>query len=113
MLDGSGDDVVAASALRIGDALDGEVVGFAAATGEDDLSRAAVERARDRLVGAVNRVQALASQRVDAAGIAEELAKIWLHARENLRARGGRRSVIEVDNTVSKRHEDHILSCSG
>jgi hypothetical protein len=46
-----GDDVVAALAVHLGDALDGEVVGFGGAGGEDDLLGGAADELGDLLAG--------------------------------------------------------------
>src|SRR5690348_12810073 len=104
VLDGGGDDMVATAAFGVGDPLDRQVIGLRAATGKDNLHRATPQHARDGLVGGLQRVQALASQAVDAAGIAETLGEIREHRGENGGVNRSGCRVIHVDDAIAEWH---------
>ena len=104
MLDGAGDDVLATPPWRIRDALDRQIISLGAAAGEDDLGGAAVQQPRDGLVGGVKRGEGFASQAIDAAGVAEELTEIWLHALEDARIERCRSGVVHIDDAIGQGH---------
>ena len=76
-----GDDVVAALAVHLGDALDGEVVALGGAGGEDDLLGGGADELGDLLAGDLDRLLRLPAELVVAAGGVAELAGEVRHHR--------------------------------
>ncbi len=113
VLDGGRDDVVATPPLGVGHAFDRQIVGLGAATGKDDLHRATAQHAGHRLVGGFQRVEALAAQAIDAAGVAELVDKIGEHRGENRRINRGGRRVIHVYRVVGEWHSNCSETCVG
>jgi hypothetical protein len=70
VLNPAGHDVPALGACRPGGALDGEVIGLAAATGEDDLARLGAEDLGDPLPGLVEPLPGAAARGVQARRVA-------------------------------------------
>ena len=101
VFDGRGDDVLAAAHLCKGGALDGGIVGLAAAAGEDHLAGPAAQDAGHGLPRLVERPARILRQRVEAGSVAEPLGEVGQHGLHDLRAhrRGG--SMVHVYHLVS------------
>ena len=96
-----GDDVVAALAVHLGDALDGEVVALGGAGGEDDLLGGGADELGDLLAGDLDGLLRLPAELVVAAGGVAELAgEVGHHGLEHagIERRGG--VVIHVEGKV-------------
>ena len=98
VLDGGGDDPVAGATLAQGPAgaLEGEVVGFGAAPGEDDLRGAGAEGGGHRLPGLLDGRLGHPGLGVLPGGVPEGTLEEGQHGLEGLRAQRRRRSVVEV-----------------
>ena len=96
VLDGAGDDVAAGVLAGLGRAADGEVVGFGAAGGEDDLAGLAFEQVGDGLAGVVEQGAGTLRFLVDAAGIAPAVAQDGRHRVEDAGVERGGGGVVEV-----------------
>ena len=68
------DDVIAALAIHLGNALDGEVVRLGCTRGEDDLFGGGADEFRDLLAGRFNRLLSLPAKGVIAAGMLPNFA---------------------------------------
>ena len=90
--------MVAAAALALGDAADGEVVAFGGAAGEDDFLRGPRRSLRRSLPRGVDGFARLLAEGVaDAAGVAVVLGEVRQHRGEDagVDARGG--VIVEVE----------------
>lgn len=98
MLDGAGDDVVAAGLLGVSRAFDGEVDGFGAAGGKDDfLGRFGVEEGGNLLAGFGDGIADAESGLVKRGRAGEVFGKKWAHRLEDLREDRGGGVVVEID----------------
>src|SRR5579883_869806 len=97
VLDGRGDDVIAAPLLRRRGPQQGEVVGLGRAAREDDLVLLAVDRARDLDPGVLEGARRLDSSPVETRRIAEPLAQEGEHGGDRLGGGARRRGGVEVD----------------
>ena len=88
---------LAASAGGRGDGAEGEVVGFGAAAGEDDLVRLRAEYFGDGAAGGVEALAGFAGLGVDAAGVAPGAGEVGQHGVDDARIDGRGGGVIEVD----------------
>ena len=96
-----GDDVVAALAVHLGDALDGEVVGLGGAGGEDDLLGGGADELGDLLAGLLDGLLGFPAEAVVAAGgVAEVAGEVRHHGFEHagVERRGG--VVVHVDGQL-------------
>ena len=91
------DDVAAAVAVPVEDAAEREVVGLAAAGGEDDLGGGAVERRGDPVAGLVHRLARPPPARMRRGRVAEDLAEERQHRGAHLGGDRRRRRVVEID----------------
>jgi hypothetical protein len=73
------------------------VVGFGAATGEDDLLRPGVEERGNLVTGGFDGSPGALTEGVDGRGVAELAGKIGKHGLQDRRVDGGGGVVIEVD----------------
>ena len=96
VLDGGGDQVAAGVAAAAGDAADGEVVGFGAAGGEDDLAGRAFEAGGDGVARVVEQAVGLLGLAVDAGGVAPAVAQDGEHGVEHAWVERGGGGVVEV-----------------
>ena len=97
MLDGAGNQVVAAVEVGKGRSLQGRVVRFGAAAGEDHLARPAVQDLRHGIAGGIEGMASLASPAVDARRVSRRCTPIGQHGGQHVRVyrRGG--GVVQVD----------------
>ena len=111
------DDVVALLAVHFGDALDGQVVAFGGAGGEDDFFRGRADQLGDALAREFDRFFGGPSERVIAAGcVAELLHEIRKHLFEHARIHRRGRVVIHVYgqlDAVRELRDVHCRSCCG
>ncbi len=101
VLGGLGDDVVAALAVHLRDALDGEIIGLGSAGGEDDLLGGGADQLGNLFAGLFHALLGLPSKGVVAAGSVAELhAEVGHHRFEHagVQRRGG--VVVHVDRQV-------------
>ena len=97
VLDGRGDDPVAATLAGPRPTLEGKIVRLGAARREDDLAGLGVQARGDPLVRLVERRARGAAERMGRARVAERARQERLHRLEDLRANRRRRGVVEVD----------------
>ena len=96
-----GDDVVAALAVHLGDALDGEVVALGGAGGEDDLLGGGADEFGDLLAGDFDGLLGLPAKLVVAAGGVAELAgEVRHHGFEHAGIERGGGVVIHIEGKV-------------
>ncbi len=96
-----GDDVVAALAVHLGDALDGEVVGLGGAGGEDDLLGGGADQFGDLLAGFLDGLFGFPAEGVVAAGgVAEDAGEVRHHGLEHARVERRGRVVVHVDRQL-------------
>ena len=98
VLDGGRDQVAAAPDRSEGGAADRQVVGLAAAGGEDDVVGARVEHGGDVAPGAVERFAGLAPLEVDAGRVAPDAFERRAHRLEDARVQRRRGRVVQVDS---------------
>ena len=82
---------------QLGDTEDGVVVGFGAATGEDDFLRAGADQGGDLFAGGFDGGAGLLAKGVDGGGVAVLAGEIGKHGVEDFGIDGGGGVVIEVD----------------
>jgi hypothetical protein len=98
MLGHLGDDVVAALAVHLCNALDGEVGGFGRAGGKDDLLRGCADELGDLFTGLFDALLSLPAEAVVAARrIAEDARQVGHHGFQNARIQRCGRMVIHVN----------------
>jgi hypothetical protein len=109
-----GDDVVAALAIHFGHALDGQIVAFGGARGEDDLLRGGADYIRNLLARGFHGLLGFPSERVIAAGrIAEFLGKVWQHGFQDPRIERSSSVIIHIDRQLDPcRHFYLALKCA-
>ena len=96
-----GDDVVAALAVHLGDALDGEVVGLGGAGGEDDFLGGAADERGDLLACLVDGLLGFPAEAVIArSGVAEDAGEVGHHGFEHARVERGGGVVVHVDGQL-------------
>ena len=83
-------------AKLVGGALDGEVVGFGAATREDDLGRTGPDGSRHPIAGVLDPLPGLAPEPMDGGGIPEILGEPRDHGLPSLRDDGRSSRIIEI-----------------
>ena len=92
------DDVIAAGAMKLGDALDGQIVGFGSAAGEDDLARVGADQAGDLRARVFYGFLGFPPELVVAAGgVAEFLGEIGQHGVQHARIDSRGRLIVHVD----------------
>ena len=93
-----GDDVVAALAVHLGDALDGEVVALGGAGGEDDLLGGGADELGDLLAGDLDGLLGLPAEGVVAAGgVAELGGEVGHHRFEHAGVERAGGVIVHVD----------------
>ncbi len=97
VFDLSGDDVFGGARSVANDAEDGVIVGFGAATGEDDLLWARAEKSCDLFAGGFYPCASALAGSMDGGGVAEVGGKIGKHGVDDRGFDGGGGVVIEVD----------------
>ena len=96
-----GDDVVALLAVHLGDALDGEVVAFGGAGGEDDFLGRRADQLGDALARGLNALFGGPSEGVVAAGgVAELLDEVGQHLFQHPGIHRGGGMVVHVDGQL-------------
>ena len=101
---GDADEVVAAAALALGDAADGEVVAFGGAAGEDDFLGVGADGGGDRFARAASTASRASSPNgvADAAGVAVLLGEVGQHRLDDARVDARRGVVVHVDEVVRR-----------
>ena len=101
VLGGRGDDVIAFFGIHLRHALDGEVVGFGGAAGENDFLRGGADQIRNLLARFVHRLLGHPAELVIAAGgVAEILGEIGQHRVEDPRVHRRRRVIVEINRRL-------------
>ena len=96
------DDVVAALAVHLRDALEGEIVRLGRAGGEDDLLGGATDELRDLFARLVHGLLGFPAEAVVAAGgVAEDAGEVGHHGFEHTRIERCGRMVVHVDREAS------------
>ena len=94
------DEVVPLPLGGLGQSLDGEVIRFGRARGEDDLPALGADRPRHLLPGELDRLLGLPPESVgDARGVAVELGEVREHRLDDPRVGAGGGVVVEIDRT--------------
>ena len=101
VLGGGGDDVVAFFGIHLGHALDGEVVRFGGAAGEDDFARRGADQIGNLLARFIHRLLGHPAELVIAAGgIAEVLREIGQHRLEDAGVHLRGRVIVEINGRL-------------
>ena len=82
VLDGTGDDVTAATGQRLADTVDGQVVRLTTAAGEDDVFAVRPDQTGDLLAPLAHQGIGLLAVGVDAGGVAVGLSEAGQHCRQ-------------------------------
>ncbi len=100
VLGGRRDEVVPLPLGGLGQSLDGEVIRFGRARGEDDLPALGADGPRHLLPGDLDRLLGLPAESVgDARGVAVELGEVREHRLDDPRVGAGGGVVVEIDRT--------------
>ena len=94
------DQMIAAAALALGHAADGEVVAFGGAAGEDDFRRIGADGGCDRLSRCVDGVARFVAGGVDAMRVAVLRVEIGQHRLDDARIDARRGVVVHVDELL-------------
>ena len=109
-----GDDVVAALAVHLRNALDGEVVALGGAGGEDDLLGGGADELGDLLAGRLDGLLGLPSKGVVAAGrVAELVGEVGHHRFQHPRIERAGGVIIHINRQLDAcRHFDIAGNCT-
>ncbi len=109
-----GDDVVAALAIHLRDALDGEVVALSGAGGEDDLLGGGADEPGDLFARGLDGLLGFPAEAVVAAGgVAELASEIRHHCLQHSRIERGGGVIIHIDRQLDARRHFHLgLDCA-
>ena len=107
VLGGGGDEVIA----RLAGAEKGEIVGFGAARGEDELGGAAVEEPGELVSRMVDGGAGALTLLMGGTGIAEAFVEVRAHGLENLGQERGRGVGIEIDARGCVLHDRSTQFC--
>ncbi len=98
MFGGDAHQMIAATAVALGDAADGEVVAFGGAAGEDDFLWVGADGGGDRVARLVDGGASFVAESVaHAAGVAVLLAEVGEHRLDDARVDPRRGVVVHVD----------------